>query len=82
MQKIAIGLVVAAVLALGAGGTAAAGPTCSDNTALGVENHGEHIVRDYVLTGTVAGGAPAHRGSGVQPGASFCLPQAQSRPLP
>ncbi len=82
MKKIAFGVIAAAVLALGAGGTAAAGPTCSEVAALGVENHGEHILRDYVADGSVAGGAPAHRGSGVQPGASFCILQAQSKPLP
>ncbi len=81
MKKIAFGVIAAAVLALGAGGTAAAGPTCSE-AGLGVENHGEHILRDYVADGSVAGGAPAHRGSGVQPGASFCILQAQSKPLP
>ncbi len=79
MKKIAFGVIAAAVLALGAGGTAAAGPTCSD---LGIKNHGEHILNDYVADGSVAGGAPAHRGSGVQPGASFCILQAQSKPLP
>ena len=81
MKKIAFGVIAAAVLALGAGGTAAAGPTCSE--ALDIKNHGEHILRDYVRTDSgAAGGAPAHRGSGVQPGASFCISQAQSKPLP
>lgn len=96
MKKFAFGLTIAAVLALGSGGTAAAGPTCSDT--LGVENHGQHVVRDYVTNGSAtdwppsdgqvgensdgAGGDPAHRGSGVQPGASFCIEQSQSRPLP
>lgn len=29
----------------------AAGPTCSDVEFLGVDNHGHHIVRDYVVGG-------------------------------
>jgi hypothetical protein len=82
MKTFGLALVLAATLALGSGGTAAAGPTCSAFVGLDVANHGQHVLRDYVLTGTVAGGAPSHRGSGhAQPGASFCIDQAQSRPV-
>ena len=78
MKRIAFGLTVAAVLALGAGGTAAAGPTCSD-VGLDVKNHGEHVTRDYVRTfGNAAGGDPAHRDSPPAPGASFCVSQSES----
>ncbi len=82
MKNFAFGLIVTVVLALGSVGTAAAGPTCSDVGLLGVATHGEHVIRDYVSTGTIAGGAPSHRGSVVQPGASFCVEQAQSPALP
>jgi hypothetical protein len=96
MRKIAFGVVVAAIVALGTGSTAAAEPTCSDDPIVGpIATHGQHIIRDYVTDGTVsswppsggevgenaAGGAagqPSHRGSGLGPGASFCIPQAQS----
>ena len=81
MKNFAFGLIVTVVLAFGSAGTAAAGPTCSD-VGLGVATHGEHVIRDYVSQNKIAGGAPSHRGSGVQPGASFCVEQAQSPALP
>lgn len=78
MKKLALALAATASLALGGGGSAAADPTCAN----GWRNHGDHVRSDYVSTGTVAGGAPSHRGTGlVKPGASFCLDQAQSRPV-
>ena len=78
MKRFAFGVAAAAVLALGTGGTAAADPTCAN----GWENHGDHVRSDYVLVfGSAAGGDPAHRGSGIQPGASFCVEQSQSRPV-
>lgn len=82
MKKIALAVIVTVVTVLASAGTASAGPTCSDFAPLAVDNHGEHVLRDYVATGTIAGGAPSHRGSGMfAPGASFCLPQAQSNPI-
>lgn len=75
MKKLTITLAAATLAALGSASTAQAGPTCSD---LGWENHGDHIVNDYVRPGLVAGGAPAHRGHAPAPGASFCLWQAES----
>jgi len=78
MKKFVIGLILLAVIALGTGSTAAADPTCAN----GWDNHGDHVTTDYVQKeGSAAGGDPAHRGSGVQPGASFCLEQSQSRPV-
>ena len=78
MKKFVFGLIVAAVLALGTGGTAAAGPTCAN----GWDNHGDHVRSDYVLmNGSAEGGDPAHRASGTQPGASFCVEQSQSKPV-
>lgn len=79
MKRFASGLILAAAFALGTGGTAVAGPTCSGSVW---DNHGDHIRSDYVLpNGSAAGGDPAHRGSGTQPGASFCVSQSQSRPV-
>lgn len=68
----------AAVLVASAAGASAEGPTCQGGTW---DNHGEHITEDYVNGDGAGGGAPAHFGSGHQPGASFCLDQAQSKPV-
>jgi hypothetical protein len=94
-----IRFVLAALLAAGitliaALSASASGPTCSDFGA-GWENHGQHIVGDYVVgggvdwppAGSVGGegaatpGAPGihqHGGGTFQPGASFCIEQANS----
>ena len=68
----------AAVLAASASGASAGGPTCQNENW---DNHGQHITDDYVAGDGAGGGAPAHFGSGHQPGASFCLDQAQSKPI-
>lgn len=79
-------LTACGALALGAATTAHAGsPTCSDFGA-GWANHGEHVTGGYVNppgrdgTGPADGarGGPAHFEMEFQPGASFCLPQAES----
>jgi len=64
-------------------------PTCS--TTLGIANHGEHVISDYVIgadgTGPGGGegaavpgapGAHGHLANGIAPGASFCLTESQS----
>lgn len=101
---IVLSAVVAAVLVAAGPGTAGAGePTCSGTYPidLGIDVHGQHIIRDYVMgpgstltwppSGGVVGQAVAgngadvaggpgagHMDGGVAPGASFCVPQAQS----
>ncbi len=94
-------LLLVAAFSLVSTGEASAAPTCSD--VLPIENHGQHIVGEYVTgvghdsldwppSGGVVGQAVAGSGAalpggpgpgfhfpnGVQPGASFCNPQAQS----
>jgi hypothetical protein len=64
------------LLVASATGASAGGPTCQNES---LDNHGEHITEDYVNGDGAGGGAPAHFGSGHQPGASFCLDQAQSK---
>ncbi len=61
------------------------GPTCVNQQAidegfdLGVENHGGHVIRDYVDTNMPGGPAPGgHFLGGVKPGASFCLEGSNS----
>lgn len=64
------------------------GPTCADFGALDVENHGQHVVRDYVkgenqsaAGGAILPGGPGpgfHFANGFAPGASFCNAQSQS----
>jgi hypothetical protein len=71
MKKITIALALSAIAGLGAASSAHAGPTCSE---FGWENHGDHVVNDYVRNGGADGGGPAHRTSAPAPGASFCLP--------
>ena len=79
MKRMVTTLALAAAMLLAAAPAAFGGePTCSGIVG---DNHGEHIL-DYVEAGTIAGGQPAHFGGGVGPGASFCLPQAQSPSLP
>jgi hypothetical protein len=78
MKKCIATMATAGVLLVTASGAAAAGPTCQNETW---DNHGAHITGDYVEGDGAGGGAPAHFGSGHQPGATFCLDQAQSTPL-
>ena len=77
MRRPASIALVAGAIALGTGGAAEAGPTC---TNFGFANHGDHVL-DYVEDGSIAGGAPAHHGSGFKPGATFCLENSQARPV-
>ncbi len=66
------------VLVASASGASAGSPTCGDT--LGLKNHGTHVLTyvNAVDGSGAAGGKPAHHGAAVGPGASFCLPQAQS----
>lgn len=63
------------VLVLSASGASAGSPTCSE---FGWDNHGDHVLNDYVRNGGAGGGKPAHHGEEPAPGASFCLSQARS----
>ena len=75
MKKTITAVAMTGAMLLGTAGAAqAGGPTCAD---FGWANHGEHV-RDYVESGEVVGGGPAHRGAPPAPGASFCLDQANS----
>lgn len=76
---IALSAVAAAVLVAASPG--AAGPTCSDVAALGIDVHGQHIIRDYVIgengtlsawppSGGVVGRAVAGSGAAVHGGPS------------
>lgn len=80
MKKFIATVATAGVLLMGTGSSASAGaPTCQNERW---RNHGEHITEDYVRAdGSAGGGAPAHFGSSARPGASFCLDQAQSKPI-
>lgn len=51
-----VGVLAAATVA---GPVSAASPTCSDVTALGIQVHGQHVVRDYVTGGALSGWPPA-----------------------
>ena len=77
----------------GAGAVSAHGSlnsTCADVGFLGVDVHGDHVIRDYVKgpDGTVGHGEGAflpggpgpgfHFPNGVAPGASFCNLQSNS----
>lgn len=74
--------VALAASVLTASAALAHGPTCSDFGALGVENHGQHVTRDYVMGeadnargGALIPGGPGpgfHFPNGFAPGASFC----------
>lgn len=67
MRRSIVGLAAAAALCLAvAGPVVAHGPTCADFGALGIEVHGQHVVRDYVTGGALAGWPP----SGGQVGAA------------
>lgn len=82
MKRMITTLALAAAMLLATAPTAFAGnPTCAGFATTGWANHGTHILNDYVLTGSIAGGAPAHRVGGAfvaPPGASFCVDQAKS----
>lgn len=73
----------ALLVALSAGPVAAHGPTCADVTPLGIEVHGQHVVRDYVVGDSLTwpparqvGGAVAGRGAALPggPGPGFHFP--------
>ncbi len=90
--RLSAAAIVAASIALPATGALAHGgenSTCADVDFLGVDVHGDHVVRDYVKgqDGEVGHGegaampggpGPAFHFTldGVAPGASFCNPQA------
>ncbi|HEX9683439.1 MAG TPA: hypothetical protein VGA13_10175 [Acidimicrobiales bacterium] len=78
MKKFIATMATAGVLLVVTASGASAAPTCQNESW---DNHGEHITEDYVNGDGAGGGAPAHFGSGHQPGASFCLEQAQSKPV-
>lgn len=85
MRRTFLALAGAAGLLIGAAGSAAAheGPTCADFGPLGVEVHGQHVVRDYVMgggldswppsgsVGSVVGGRGAAVPGGPGPGFHF-----------
>lgn len=92
IATISIGGLAAAAF-VGPGSAAAHGgeyATCTDVEFLGVEVHGDHVVRDYVkgVDGEVGHGEGAaipggpgpgfHFPNDVAPGASFCNPQSNS----
>lgn len=89
MKRISIiTALVMALTMLTASAALADGPTCSD-VGLGVDVHGQHVIRDYVRDvdatnakgGAVLPGGPGpgfHFPNGVAPGASFCISQSQS----
>lgn len=78
MKKLLAALATAVVV-VGSGSVASAGPTCADK--FGWKNHGEHVL-NYVNDGGARGGKPAHhsddRSTAPAPGASFCLDQARN----
>ena len=77
-------LVLVAILSLATSESASAAPTCS--TTLGIANHGQHVLDDYVGSpgggqGAALPGGPGpgfHFPNEVAPGASFCLLQSKS----
>ena len=77
-KTIATMATAAALLVAGAPSASAGSPTCQ---SVSWDNHGEHITEDYVNGAGAGGGAPAHFGSEHPPGASFCVDQAQSKPV-
>ncbi len=82
MKRLIGAVALAAAMVVGATPAAVAhGPTCSDLGLLGVANHGEHVIRDYVKGEVKLPGGPGAKGhlpAGIAPGASFCNPQSQS----
>jgi hypothetical protein len=76
--------IIGVVLALGVASPAVAGPTCSDSTIIDVENHGQHIIGDYVTgvghgdlewppAGQVGGGGGVVVKGGPGPGFHFTI---------
>ena len=72
LNSLAIGI---AILCIASGAGARQAPTCSDE--LGIANHGEHVLRDYVVgsedqafpyNGRSIGGALAGRGAALPGG--------------
>jgi len=60
MRRFLGALLVAGAVSLAAAGVVTAhGPTCSDVGFLGVETHGQHIVRDYVTGGDASAWPPS-----------------------
>lgn len=83
MRKLTVVIALAMLISILTAATAMAHePTCSDVEALGIENHGQHVTRDYVMGdadnakgGALVPGGPGpgfHFPNGVAPGASFC----------
>jgi hypothetical protein len=83
MRRVTIVIALAMLMSvLTATAAIAHGPTCSDFEGLGVENHGQHVLRDYVMGeadnakgGAILPGGPGpgyHFPNGFAPGASFC----------
>lgn len=71
------------LVAVTAGPVAAHAPTCADVAPLGIEVHGHHVVRDYVVGDSLTwppagqvGGAVAGRGAALPggPGPGFHFP--------
>lgn len=50
------------------------GPTCADVGALGIVVHGQHVVRDYVTGGSLAGWPPVGGFGSVVGGTGAALP--------
>ena len=92
MRKISIITAIAMTLTVMTASAALAdpdGPTCANQQAidegfdLGVDNHGGHVIRDYVkpAVGDPTPGGPAagaHFLGDTKPGASFCIGNANS----
>lgn len=79
MRKISIAAAVVLAMTLVIASMALAhGPTCSET--LGIDNHGEHVIADYVVgadgVGPTTGGADARGGVAVPggPGPGFHFP--------
>lgn len=82
LTRLAFTSIAASGLMLSAAGIASAGkdgPTCSTIAELGVDVHGQHIVRDYVMghegadsdwpySGTVGSAVGANRGAAIPGG--------------
>jgi hypothetical protein len=64
----------AGLLAAMAAPVAAHGPTCSDFGALGIEVHGQHVVRDYVMGGGLDSWPPSGAVGEAVGGSGAALP--------
>jgi len=77
MRRRAMSLVAALGLLATAGAattTAAGNPTCVDFQALGIEVHAQHVIRDYITGGALAGWPPAGGIGGAIGGSGAVLP--------